>query len=154
MGITLRELEIRKKKDQLENLRSNIYSKFKGSGLHIAQFVQCKLLTAYLGRIIDDCSSTKEIVQKIENMLNDLERRVSFLQFSDDAGIMYSLIIRRLDSNAPPDYLAFARDSALSIGYEVRKKLDSSIEQHGYELEVKESKDSLILILSKIKSEA
>jgi hypothetical protein len=94
MGLTLRELERQNKRDQLENLRDKLYFKFKEDGLHIAEFVQCKLLVAYIGRIVDDCSSTDEIVQKIEDILNNLETRVSFIQSSDDANFEYSRITR------------------------------------------------------------
>ena len=153
MELTLRELEKQNEKDQLENLRDKIYFKHKEDGLHVAQFVQCKLLVTYLSRIIDNCSSTDEIVKKIEDMLNNLETRVSFIQLSDDVDIQYSIIISRLDSNAPEDYLVFARESALSIGHVIRKKLGSSANKHGYEMESKQSKTSLILILSKIKKE-
>lgn len=149
MGLTLRELEQQNKRSQLENLRDKLYFKFKEEGLHIAQFVQCKLLVAYMSRIIDNCSSTDEIIQKIENILNNLETRVSFIQANDDVDVQHSIIITRLDSNSPIDYLAFARDSALPIGHQIKKKLYASIEGRGYEMKIEESKTSLILMLSR-----
>lgn len=151
IGLALRELEKQNKRDQLEDLRDKIYSKHKEGGLHVAQFVQCKLLVTYLSRIIDNCSSTDEIVKKIEDMLTNLETRVSFIRSDDEVDIKYSIIISRLDSTAPEDYLVFARESALPIGYSIARKLDSSVNGHGYEMETEQSKTSLILIISKIK---
>ncbi len=149
MGLALRELEMSDKRDKLENLRDKLYFKYKEKGLHIAQFVQCKLLVAYISRLIDKCSSSQEVIEKIEDLLKDLERRVSFIQSTDSADSKYSLILLRLDSNSPTDYLVFVRDSALPIGKSIRKKLNASIEEHGYEMKAEESKTSLILILSK-----
>jgi hypothetical protein len=149
MGLALRELEKQNKRDTLKNLRDKIFSKYKEKGLHIAQFVQCRLLIAYLTQIIDQCSTKKEFIKRIENLLENLELRTSFIRVDDNPGLRVSIIIDRLSTNAPDEYLVFARDSALEVGLTIEKQLEDMIKEYNYKMDSNKSKDSLIMILSK-----
>ena len=149
MGIALRELEKRNKRDELANLRDKIFSKYQESGLHMAQFVQCKLLVTYLTRITDTCNSPKELIDKIKNLLDNLESRVSFIRTGDDPKIQSEIAINRISTNNPTDYLIFARDSAFPIGKKIENILEKTIDKYGYDIEPNYTKNSIILILIK-----
>ena len=149
MGLTLRILEQENKKPQLENLRGKIVSKYQEAGLHISQFVQCKLLVTYLTRIIDSCKGQKVLADKIKHLLDNLELRVSFIKTNDDASTESSIIFGRLATNLPEDYLIFARDSAFPKGKEIEAILEKSIDKYGYQIEPNYTKNSIVLILVK-----
>lgn len=149
MGLALKDLEKRHKRDDLEKLRDKIFSKYREKGLHVAQFVQCRLLMEYLTKITDQCQTKKEFIERVRELLENLEIRVSFIREEDDPISKKSIIIGRLSTNAPDDYLVFARDSALDVGLKIEKELESVIGDYNYKIDSNKSKNSLILILLK-----
>lgn len=153
-GLALRKLDSLNEKRKIDNLRSNIFSKYKIEGLHISQFVQCKLMITYVVKIVENCQTIDELTNELEDMLKNLETRVTFIQAGKKAEEIVSQITARLNSNSPNDYLIFGRDSALELGEEIKEALESKIDDLGYEMETKEAKTSLILVLSKKPQEA
>jgi hypothetical protein len=152
MGLTLRDFEGQKERTKLSNLRDKIFSRYREEGLHIAQFVQCKLLVTYLTRISESCKSKEELSEKIRDLLENLELRVTFVKTGDNPSFSANIVLSRLSTNHPTDYLVFARDSAFSIGKDIEKKLDTRIQQYGYEIDPHYTKTSIILIITKKKT--
>ncbi len=150
VGLTLRALEKQKKQQALQNLRDKISSSKHGKkGLHIAQFVQCKLLKEYVSGIIEKAASEAELIQSIEEMLFHLETRSSFIKKEDSPDIKVNEILTRIQAHAPESYIVFARDSALSTAKLVNDLLKEKIKGYDYELEVKKTDESLIITVSK-----
>lgn len=148
-GLALRKLDSLGQKEKIDNLRGKVYSKYKLEGLHISQFVQCKLLITYVVKIVEGCQTTEELTNKLEDMLKNLEVRVSFVQAYKLPKDIISQITTRLTANSPENYLIFIRDSALKVGKEIKGTLEKMVDGLGYEMETKETNTTLILILSK-----
>jgi len=148
-GLGLRQLDTELKKKEVENFRKNIKSAHGLSGLHIAEFIQCKLLIECIGDLFENAETKKELCSHVENLLNSLETRCSFIQKDARDDFETVLILTRLKSNQPSFYVVFSRDSVLNIGKKVEKRLKKKLIPLNYDMKKKESKSSLILILSK-----
>lgn len=150
MGLTLRALEKQKRLQALQNLRDKIStSKYGKRGLHIAQFVQSKLLKEYVNGIIDKASSESELIQNINDMLSYLEVRSSFIKKEDSPDIKVAEILTRIQAHAPESYIVFAKDSALPICKLIIDLLKEKIKYYDYCLELKKTDDSMIIIILK-----
>ncbi len=150
MGMTLRRYELQGAKSKLTKLRDTITNSTHGTrGLHIAQFVQEKLLKEHISTIVDKSLSLSDTINSVDNMLRNIETRVTFVQTSDIVPKIVNQISTRLNANAPDTYFVFARDSALSKGRMVQEAL-VEMDIIGYNDEERSSKKQIILIYSKI----
>ena len=149
MGLALRQLELKGDSEKINNLREKIHGKYKAEGLHISQFVQCKLIMVYVMRIVDDCKTEDELTKRIVDMLNNLENRVTFIQGGQSVDFVIEQIKTRLNSHNPEYYLIFSRDSVLEKGYEVKKYFEYNSDDIQYDVEFSTTKNTLIVILNK-----
>jgi len=84
MGLTLRKVEgIVEKRT---NLRNKIFEKYKVNGLHIAEFVQNGILNRYIGILVEELKSIKDLKEQIEEVLNNIEKHTLFIKGTDTLG--------------------------------------------------------------------
>jgi len=131
MGLTLRKLE--NDKDRLMNLRDKIYKKYKAKGLHIAEFVQNRLLNRYVGILIDELDSLESLGRDIEDVLKNIEKHVLFVQGFEKPHDIIIKSMTIINSHSPNIFVVSGAKSAAQIVGEIRGKLASSLKD--YELE-------------------
>ncbi len=149
MGLALRKLDLKEDTQRISNLREKIHGKYKRIGLHIAQFVQCKLMMSYISKIIDDCKTEEGLITRIKDLLDNLENRVTFVQGGQTVDYVIEQIKARLNSHNPEDYLIFSRDSVLNNGYQIKKYFEINKDQTQYDVEFSTSKKTLITTLTR-----
>jgi hypothetical protein len=136
MGMTLRTLDQRKDKSRLNNLREKLLAVYGEKGLHISQFVQNRILSELIGAIVDT-RSIGDMINKVESLLNNLEKQTYFLKNTDNEEKVLREIEIKLVANVPDTFIIFARDSAFSKGralgdrisfdrYTVQQKIDEN----------------------------
>lgn len=147
MGLALRKLDQTKSEKYLSNLRTKILEKYGAKGLHIAEFVQSKILSDFIGSIADKAYSVTELIENVEKLLNNLELNVLFIRKIDNLDKRLNEIKTRLIANAPLFFIIFATKSAMSLGLEIKQNLKKELEE--YELSSLEEKNRLLIFLSK-----
>jgi len=143
MGLALRRLDEDQDIVALQNLRTRILDKYGKKGLHIAQFVQCKILTTFIGRIAEKAISVNDLSEKLENFLNNLEKNLLFVQKKDDYKKKVSEVIYRLKANVPEFFILFTSKSAIKIGLNIKRYLEKRLE--GYDIDTIQEKNRLLL---------
>lgn len=143
MGLALRKLE--KKPEKLQNLRSNIILGFGEEGLHIAQFVQNKILSKYLGTVVSEINSEKDLIYALENLLRNINKFVIFIKTNDDIDRLTQKIITRIDANAPKIFILGSRKSAIDNCNKIKEKLIKELPD--YKFTINEDEQKLILFL-------
>ena len=139
MGLTLRRLEETKERVKLLSLRDKIHSRFGQRGVHIAQFIQRKIFSAYLGVIISKVKSVEELKSIISDILWNIEKYVIFIKEKDNSEDIFEQIKIRIFAHKPATFIIFSKYSANPIAINVIKILRNkitnySIEQHNSEV--------------------
>ncbi len=148
MGLTLRRLDTNKNKTSLNSLRDRILRKHGQKGLHIAQFVQNKILSDFIGSYVSTGASIEDLITDVENLLNNLEKNVLFVKAGDNPEQLLKDIEIKLTANVPSVFIIFARQSAYENGATLKHSLlEKSFSN--YRIEIKQEKDKLLLFLFK-----
>ena len=148
MGITLRKLDGNEEK--LDNLRSKIRNRFTVKGLHLAEFVQNKVLSKVIVALAERNLSKKEIVQVVKDIWDNIDKFAIFIKQDDDINEHFKNIETRIRANLPLLLMIFGSGSAI-------KKLDKIVDKiekmnFGYETiryEEKEKTNKKIVLLLK-----
>src|SRR3989344_2408323 len=82
LGLTLRKIE--SDKNRLANLQQKILRKYEVKGLHISYFVQNGILNRYIGILIEGITSEQELKDKINFILNNIEKHTLFISWKDE----------------------------------------------------------------------
>jgi len=149
MGLTLRKLENGKKFDKLLNLRGKILSKFGSRGLHIAQFVQNGMLTAYLGAVISKISNKNDLINQIEEILNNIDKFVVFIQEKDNSDRKVEEIKTRIYANNPATFMIFGKHSAIKIVKEIRAQLIELFKEHSIDSTNRDAGEYIVILQKK-----
>ncbi len=86
LGLTLRKIEL--DKNRLGNLQQKILRKYEVNGLHISHFVQNGILNRYVGILIEGITSEQELKDKINFILNNIEKHTLFVSWQDKPEII------------------------------------------------------------------
>ena len=79
LGLILRKVE--NDSEKLSDLREKIKNKFQIRGLHIAYFVQNRILNRYVGILLDNLDSAEVLNKIIVDTLENIEKHVIFVDF-------------------------------------------------------------------------
>lgn len=110
MGFSLKHLE--KNKAKLENLREKILKKYGPSGLHVAELVKCGIFSRYVHLLIGTSIDEKELEEKIQIILTDIDKYVLFIQAHDNSKTISKKIITKIDANNPKAIIIFSKGKA------------------------------------------
>lgn len=149
MGLTLRKLE--PNPEQLQNLRTKILDKYQARGLHIAQVVQNGILTEFIGSIASRVHLGIEIVEKVENLLLNVDKFVLFVKNNDSIEKKKGEIIIRLQANNPDAMILFSFKSAVEICREIKEELEKDLTN--YAIESKEEKNRYLVFIFREQTE-
>lgn len=107
MGLTLRGLE--KNDKPIEDLIKKIKKKYKREGLHKAFFVQNGIFTKYVGILFEIGFSKDKIKLKIKDVFDNIDKKVMFVQNTDNTEEMIDQrareIITKIDVDKPTIYV-------------------------------------------------
>jgi hypothetical protein len=149
MGLALRKLDANKNKTALNNLRDRIVKIYGEKGLHIAQFVQNKILSEFIGSYVSTGTSIEDLIMNVEALLNNLEKNVLFVKAEDSVDKLLRELDIKLIANVPSIFIIFARQSAYEKGKLLKHELFSKFTLTNYRVETKQEKDKLLLFLFK-----
>lgn len=107
MGFSLRQME--NDKEKLTKFKSKIYWKYKSKGLHVAELVQRGIFGRYIGLLLENSADEKEIEERIESILNDIEKYVVFVQATDNPKYLSTTIAGRINTLLPKAMIIFSR---------------------------------------------
>lgn len=125
MGLTLRKLDADKELKALQNLRDKIVWRYRKKGLHIAQFVQSKILNEFIGSVADKAGSVSELIENVENLLNNLENYTLFVQKTDAFDNKLEEIKIKLTAMPPDFFIIFTSKSAITLGLTIVKDINN-----------------------------
>lgn len=142
MGLTLRRLELEDEYDRLQNLRTKILSKYTSSGLHIAQFVQQRILTNYLATVIPKIHDINELKATIEEILKNVDKFVVFIQKKDMVKDTQEKIKTRIYAHNPTTFIIFSKYSAVPKGEKIVDGLKNIISNYSFEQYIGDNGDT------------
>lgn len=136
MGLTLRELENDKK--DFEPLKNKIRNKFKKRGLHIAYFIQNGLFGKLIANILGRFRTTEDIKSEVENILNNIEKTVTFINQFDKEEYISEEIITKIRAHSPETFIISSVGSAIETCIKVKESVMEIISDN-YTCEVYEN---------------
>lgn len=149
MGLTLRRLDLSNNKLALKNLRDKIVKKYGENGLHIAQFVQNKILSDFIGSYVSRGTSIEDLITNVELLLINIEKNVLFVKSEDKLDKLMRELEIKLIANGPSIFIIFARQSAYENGKALKHEMFDKFALTNYKIETKQEKDKLLLFLFK-----
>ena len=149
MGLVLRKLENKGEKEKKQNLREDIMKKYEIKGLHIAQFVENGILNRYIGILLDDISSIEKFKEKINEIIDNIERYVLFVKTTDSERIVLESCLRITTSNLSMIFIVSGMGSAAETIKKVEERLKELLKEN-YELEKMSKGDKERLFFKRI----
>ena len=149
MGLVLRKLENKGEKEKKQNLREDIMKKYEIKGLHIAQFVENGILNRYIGILLDDISSIEKFKEKINEIIDNIERYVLFVKTTDSERIVLESCLRITTSNLSMIFIVSGMGSAAETINKVEERLKELLKEN-YELEKMSKGDKERLFFKRI----
>lgn len=152
-GLALREIE--RRRNDFNPLIIKIRKKYKEKGVSIARFVQNGLFSRYLGSILDTGAGTEEVKSEIEDLFENIDKKVVFIDTTDKPKIKTTEIITKIYAHSPNIFIISSAGTAAKVCEKIKKGVMSKISSNYicefYEAEQTGLKKS-IYILSKILS--
>ena len=133
MGLVLRKLERLEERERKQKLREDIMKKYEIKGLHIAQFVENGVLNRYIGILLDDISSIEKFKEKINEIIDNIEKHVLFVKKDDTERFILDFCLRTTTSNLSMIFIVSGMGSAGEIIKKIEGKLVALLKD--YELE-------------------
>jgi hypothetical protein len=99
MGLVLRKLESGGEKEKKQTLREDIMKRYDIKGLHVAQFVENGILNRYIGILLDDIGSIEKFKERINEIINNIEKYVIFVKAIDTERFVLEHCFRTTESN-------------------------------------------------------
>jgi len=133
MGLVLRKLEKLGERERKQKLREDIMKKYEIKGLHIAQFVENGVLNRYIGILLDDISSIEKFKEKINEIIDNIEKYVLFVRKDATERFILDFCLRTTTSNLSMIFIVSGMGSAGEIIKRVEEKLIALLKD--YEVE-------------------
>jgi len=143
MGLVLRKLENKGEKERKYNLREDIMKKYEIKGLHIAQFVENGVLNRYIGILLDDISSIENFKEKINEIIDNIEKYVIFVKGNDTERFILDNSLRITTSNLSMIFIVSGMGSAAELIKKIEGKLITLLENYELEKMSKGDKENL-----------
>ena len=109
--------------------------------------MQSKILNEFISAVADKTNSVSELIEKVESLLNNLDKYLIFVQKEDELGKIMKQIDIKITANSPEFLIIFTCKSAMCLGFKVKEILEK--DPLDYDLEIKEDKTRLLLFLFK-----
>ncbi len=133
MGLVLRKLERLGERERKQKLREDIMKKYEVKGLHIAKFVENGVLNRYIGILLDDISSIEKFKERINEIINNIEKYVLFVKSNDKERFILDFCLKTTTSNLSMIFIVSGMGSAGEIIRKIEGKLITLLKD--YELE-------------------
>jgi len=148
MGLVLRKLERLGERDRKQKLREDIMKKYEIKGLHVAQFVENGVLNRYIGILLDDISSIEKFKERINEIIDNIEKYVLFVKKDDTERFILDFCLRVTTSNLSMIFIVSGMGSAGEIIRKIEIKLVALLKD--YELEKMSRGDNENLFFKRI----
>ncbi|MGC8726350.1 MAG: hypothetical protein ACP5RS_07265 [Thermoplasmata archaeon] len=125
LGLALRHYEQNKNSEKIQKLRDRIINVYGSKGLHIAQVVENEILSSYIETVVNDAKSEHDVINKVENVLNNVDDIVKFIQISDDVITKSNEIKTYLSGSHPDTYILASKSNAIKV----IRKIENSIKK-------------------------
>lgn len=149
MGLVLRRLESRGEKERKQTLREDIMKKYEIKGLHVAQFVENGILNRYIGILLDDIGSIEKFKERINEIIENIEKYVIFVKGTDNSRLILESCLRITTTNLSMIFIVSGIGSAAEIVREIEKRLLELLKEN-YELEKMSKGDKETLFFKRI----
>lgn len=126
--MTLRRIE--GDEERVHNLRGKILNKYKVRGLHVAEFVQNGILNRYVGILIDELSSIKDLEKEIREVLENIEKHAIFVKGTDRAGQVIKKSVSIVNAHSPFIFVVSGIKSASEIVKNCVEKLKDALNDY------------------------
>ena len=133
MGLSLRKLENEGERERKQRLREDIMKKYDVKGLHVAKFVENGILNRYIGILLDDISSIEDFKEKINEIIENIEKYVVFVKGTDSERFVLDLCLRKTTSNLSMIFIVSGIGSAAELIRKIEDRLIALLKD--YELE-------------------
>jgi len=133
MGLVLRRLERLGERERKQKLREDIMKKYEIKGLHVAQFVENGVLNRYIGILLDDIGSIEKFKDRINEILNNIEKYVLFVKTNDDERFVLESCLRITTAHLSMIFIVSGLGSAAEIIKKIETRLTELLKD--YELE-------------------
>lgn len=143
MGLVLRRLESEGEMERKRDLREDIMKKYEIKGLHVAQFVENGILNRYIGILLDNISSIEDFKEKINEIIENIEKYVVFVKGSDSERSVLDSCLRITTSNLSMIFIVSGIGSAAELIRAIEERLIILLEDYELEKISKEDKESL-----------
>jgi hypothetical protein len=137
-----------KDKERLSFLRAKIQKKYDLTGLHIAEFVASKILSKFIISIIDVNKSQDQMTFEIEQMLNNIERDVTFIHSDTDSKSTIEKVITKLNAFSPPLQILASKGTVTGKCKTMVGSISTIIK--GYKVEEYSDDDEYVVFFKKI----
>ncbi len=133
MGLVLRKLEKIGEREKKQRLREDIMKKYEIKGLHVAQFVENGILNRYIGILLDDISSVENFKERINEIIENIEKYVIFVKGSDSERGVLDSCLRITTPNLSMIFIVSGMGFAVKIIRKIEERLIALLKD--YELE-------------------
>lgn len=139
MGLTLRELDKNKEQKKILDLKNKISLKFGSKSVHIAQIVQNKILTSFIGYLAKTEKTLSEMMEYIEILLNNSDNFVIFVKNLDFAKEILATIVIKIRATNLPFLIIFSCGTAIKQTLILKSELaKTKLINDNYNIEVQE----------------
>lgn len=152
MGLVLRKLENKGEKERKQNLREIIMKKYEIKGLHTAQFVENGILNRYIGILLDDISSVEKFKERINEIIDNIEKYVIFVKGYDSERLILKSCKIITTTYLPMIFIISGIGSAAEIVKKIEDRLVELLKDN-YELEKMSKGDKENLFFKRILAE-
>ena len=131
MGFALRNLE--KNRQKTQDLRSKIVKKYGPRGLHVAELVQNDILPRYVFLLIGESATEKDLEQRLEEILKDVDKYVLFIKTGDPVKNLEMELRTKIYANNPKAVIVFSIGANSKIASKVIESLKKNIRGYSFE---------------------
>jgi hypothetical protein len=143
MGLILRKLEFLGEKERKQKLREDLIKKYKVKGLHIAQFVENGILNRYMGILLDDIESIENFKEKINDIIENIEKYVIFVKGDDKERFILEQALRITSDNLSMIFIVSGMGSAAELIKKLEERLIALLKEYELEKMSKRNKENL-----------
>lgn len=124
MGITLRRLDLNGDILRIDNLREKIKIKYDIQGLHISQAIQNKILSKYLGEMIEEDLDKEIILKRVTAFFNFIDNHVLFVNNDEcNPEKIMNRVILKIETLSPVFFVISGKGATIKTIEDVAKKL-------------------------------